>query len=83
VKPANFSTLLDDVRDAVVTVFRACAGAARGIAELPWPALLCAALLLAIAMTIIPLALMLFVTFLVIKFAVAAIVVGKQRRRSD
>ena len=82
-KPANFSTLMDDIRDATVTVFRTCAQAARGIAELPWPALLCAALLLAIALTIIPLALTLFVTFLIIKFAVAALVVGKQRRRSD
>lgn len=82
-KPANFSTLMDDIRDAIVTVFAACARAARGIADLPWPALLCAALLLAIVMTIIPLALTLFVTFLIIKFVVAALVIDKQRRRSD
>jgi hypothetical protein len=74
---------MDDIRDATVTVFSACASAARGIADLPWPALLCAALLLAIVMTIIPLALTLFVTFLIIKFAVAALVIDKQRRRSD
>lgn len=82
-KPANFATLLDDIRDAIVTVFSTCAQAARGIADLPWPALLCAALLLAIFMTIIPLALTLFVAFLIIKFAVAAIVMDKHRRRSD
>lgn len=82
-KPANFSTLMDDIRDAIVTVFAACANAARGIADLPWPALLCAALLLAMVLTIIPLALMLFVTFLIIKFVVAALVLDRQRRRSD
>lgn len=82
-KAANFATLMDDIRDAILTVFSACAQAARGIADLPWPALLCAALLLAMIMTIIPLALMLFVTFLIIKFAVAALVLDKQRRRSD
>jgi hypothetical protein len=82
-KPANFSTLLDDIGEACVTVVRSCGRAARGIADLPWPALLVAALVLAFALTIVPVALFLFVVFMVIKFAVAAIVIGKRRQRGE
>lgn len=80
-KPANFATLLDDIGDACGTVLRGIKRAAKRIGELPWPALLAAAIMLAFAMTIIPLALFLFVVFLVIKFVVAAIVINKQKHR--
>jgi hypothetical protein len=81
VKPANFSTLLDDIRDACLMLMQAAVKAAKRIGALPWPALLACAFFFAIAMTIVPLALCLFIVFMVIKFAVAAIVVDKQRSR--
>lgn len=81
VKPANFNTLLDDISDACATVFAALLGAARHIGTLPWPALLVCAFLLALAITLIPLALTLFVLFLAIKLAVGLVVVEKQRSR--
>ncbi len=81
VKPANFDTLLDDIRDACLTVFAALVAAARQIATLPWPALLACAFVLALAITLIPVALTLFVLFLVIKLAVGLMVVEKQRSR--
>jgi hypothetical protein len=83
VKPANFNTLLDDIRDACATVFATCARFAKHIATLPWPALLICAFFFALAITLIPVALTLFVLFLAIKLAVGLIVVDKQRRRRN
>jgi hypothetical protein len=82
VKPANFSTLLDDIRDACADVFRMCSRAAKHIATLPWPTLLVCAFVFAIAITLIPLALSVFVFFLIVKLAVTLFVVDKQRRRN-
>lgn len=82
-KPANFSTLLDDIREACVSMFHALGRAATHIGTLPWPALLVCAFLFALVITIVPLALFLFVVFLAIKFAVAAIAIDRQRSRRD
>jgi hypothetical protein len=82
-KPANFSTLLDDILDACARVARGLGHAVKTIVVQPWPVLLVASVLLAFALTIVPLALFLFVVFLVLKFAVAAIVVDKHRNRGD
>lgn len=83
VKPANFPTLLDDIREAFASIFHTFGRAAKHIATLPWPALLVCALLFAFAITVIPLALFVFVILLAIKFAVTAIVVDRQRSRRD
>jgi hypothetical protein len=53
----------------------------RLIGRMSPPALLGAALLLAFIVSILPLALVLFVTFMLIKLAVGACVIGKRRRR--
>jgi hypothetical protein len=82
-KPANFSTLLDDIADACARVVRGLGSAVKTIAAQPWPVLLVASVVLAFALTIVPLALFLFVVFLALKFAVAAIVVDKRRGRGD
>jgi hypothetical protein len=82
-KPANFSTLMDDIADACARVVRGLGRAVKTIAAQPWPVLLLASVVLAFALTIVPLALFLFVVFLVLKFAVAAIVVDKHRNRGD
>ena len=75
----SFSTLLDDIGFACKQVLRVLARAVRDMAALPWPALLAACILIALAITIVPLALTLFVLFMLLKFAVAAIVVDKRR----
>jgi hypothetical protein len=82
-KPANFSTLLDDILNACARVARGLKRAVKTIAAQPWPVLLVASVVLAFALTIVPLALFLFVVFLVLKFAVAAIVVDTRRNRGD
>lgn len=82
-KPANFSTLLDDIRDACADVFRMLSRAAKHIAAQPWPTLLVCAFLFAIAITLIPVALTVFVAFLMIKLVVGLIVIDKQRNRGN
>jgi hypothetical protein len=82
-KPANFSTLLDDIVDACSRVWHGLGRAVKTIAAQPWPVLLAASVGLAFALTIVPLALFLFVVFLVLKFAVAAIVVDSRRNRGE
>ena len=82
-KPANFSTLLDDIRDACADVLRMCSRAARQIAAMPWPTLLVCAFLFAIAITLVPVALTVFVIFLMVKLVVGLIVIDKQRNRGN
>lgn len=77
-KPANFATFLDDVADACAEAWRMCKRAAVAVAALPWPALLAMAIVLAFAITIVPLALTLFVLFLLVKLAVGAVLVHKR-----
>lgn len=81
VKPANFDTFLDDLADAMRQLWRLCKRTAVAVAALPWPALLAASIVLAVAISIIPLALTLFVLFLLLKLAVGAIVVHKRRHQ--
>jgi hypothetical protein len=83
VKPANLSTLLDDIADACARTWRGLGRSARTIAAQPWPVLLAAALVLALALTIVPLALFLFIVFMVLKFGVAALVIEPRRKRGD
>ncbi|TFW32481.1 hypothetical protein E4O92_09590 [Massilia horti] len=64
-------------------VLRGLGRAARTIAALPWPALLVAALLFALVLTVVPLALFIFIVFMAVKLAVAAIVVDRRRNRRD
>jgi hypothetical protein len=79
-KPANFGTFMDDVAEACADLWRLGKRAAVAIAALPWPALLAASIMLAFAITIVPLALALFVLFLLVKLVVAAFIVNKRRR---
>jgi hypothetical protein len=80
-KAANFSTLMDDIRDACLLLWQGVTRATREIAGMPWPALLACAFILALALTLIPLALTLFIAFLLIKLIVGAIVIDKQNSR--
>jgi len=75
----SFSTVLNEIADAFAQLMRLVAHAAKRIAAMPWPALLAASIMLAFAISIIPLAFTLFVAFMLLKLAVAAIVVDKRR----
>lgn len=72
-KTTTFRSLAAELEDAAEACLRTVRGGLRTFAALPWPALLLAAVLVACAITVIPLALMLFAIFLAVKYAVLAI----------
>lgn len=73
------------VRNLFDEIFRAFAQLARHgvrlVGRMSPAALLGAALILAFILTILPLALVLFVVFMLLKIAVGACVIGKRRQR--
>lgn len=72
------SEIIDEVFDAMTRVLRYCVRLIRGMSP---PALLGAALLLALVLSILPLAIVLFAAFMLVKIAVGACVIGERRRR--
>jgi len=72
-KTTTFRSLAAELENAAEACMRTLRGGLRTFSALPWPALLLAAMLVAAAVTVIPLALMLFAVFLAIKYAVLAI----------
>jgi len=77
----SLSALLDDVWRALC---RAVRHASNAIATMSWPALLLTAVLMAFAISLVPLALTLFVLFMLVKLVVAGFVNNQRRtRRTD
>jgi hypothetical protein len=76
----TFSGMLDEIRYAFRQLMRVGAEAGAIIAALPWPALLAAAVVLAFVLTILPLVIMLFLAFLLLKLAVNTFASREQRR---
>lgn len=72
--------IIDEIFSAFARVLR---HSARLIRSMSAPALLGAALVLALIVSILPLALVLFAFFMLIKIAVGACVIGGRRRRHD
>lgn len=68
-----FRSFVADMEDIGRKCNRAVRSGARTLAALPWPALLAVSIVLACLMTIVPLALTLFVGFLLLKFVAAAL----------
>jgi hypothetical protein len=79
----TFSSMIDDVRRAFRQLMRIGSEAGTVIAALPWPALLAAAIVLAFVFTILPLVIVLFIGFLLIKMVVNALSSQPQRHLGD
>nr|WP_315394707.1 hypothetical protein [uncultured Duganella sp.] len=75
----TFSSIVDEVFDALRRVLRY---SMRLIREMSPPALLGAAVLLALLLSMLPLAIVLFAAFMVAKVAVGACVIGNRRQRN-
>ncbi len=75
----SLSSLLDDVWHALCRTVRYAANA---IATMSWPALLLTAVLMAFAISLVPLALTLFVLFMLVKLVVGGLVISKRRNRN-
>lgn len=73
------TALIDEIFQALTNMLRY---AARLIGRMSPPALLGAALILAFLVSILPLALVLFVAFMLIKLAVGACVISTRRQRA-
>ncbi|HZV65145.1 MAG TPA: hypothetical protein VFG03_09610 [Telluria sp.] len=76
----SFANFLEEIAQAVVKTLRY---GVRAIATMSWPALLMSCVGLALAITIVPLAIFLFVVFMAIKLVVAAIVLNTRRRHGE
>jgi hypothetical protein len=74
----SMSVLLDDIWHALC---RAVRYASNAIATMSWPALLLTAVLMAFAISLVPLALTLFVLFMLVKLVVGGLVIGRRRNR--
>jgi hypothetical protein len=75
----SFAALMDDVARAFGKLARR---AGHTIGAMSWPALAVTCVALALALTIVPLALFLFVVFMIVKLALAAIVVNTRRGKA-
>jgi hypothetical protein len=75
---ASFSVLLDDIWRALC---RAVRYASHAIATMSWPALLITAVLMAFAISLVPLAITLFVLFMLVKLVVGGFILGQRRER--
>jgi hypothetical protein len=78
-KSANFRTFCDSMEDVAHDIVRACRRAARTIAAMPWPAMLACCIMLAFVISILPLALFLFVLFMGVKVVAGAFVIDRRR----
>ena len=76
-KSANFRTFCDSMEDVAHDIVRACRRGARTIAAMPWPAMLACCIGLALLISILPLALFLFVLFLGVKVVIGAFIVER------
>jgi len=78
----EFATAIEDFSRDIV---RACRRGARTIAAMPWPAMLACCIVLAAAVTLIvsilPLALFLFIVFMAVKLVAGACGGGARRTR--
>ncbi len=72
-KPSRFDSFIADMKDMARTTNRALRSGARTLAALPWPTLLAVSICLALVLSIVPLALTLFIGFLLLKFIAAAV----------
>ncbi len=78
-KSANFKTFSDSMEDVAHDIVRACRRGARTIAAMPWPAMLVCCIFLALVISILPLALFLFILFMGVKVVAGAFVIDRRR----
>jgi hypothetical protein len=74
----EFGATLSDLAHDIV---RACRRGARAIAVMPWPAMLVCCIGLALIISILPLALFLFIAFLALKLVAGAFIIDARRSR--
>ncbi|WP_426195593.1 hypothetical protein [Massilia sp. DWR3-1-1] len=81
-KNLTFSSINDLLDDIVRATMQAARSLGRAIGAMAWPQLLATCVVLALLITIVPLALTLFIAFMLVKLVVAAIVLQNRRDKS-
>ena len=76
----SFGATLEDLARDIVD---ACRRTVRAIAVMPWPAMLACCIALAFVISVLPLALFLFVLFMGIKVIIGAFVVDHRRTHRE
>lgn len=76
----NFGATLEDLARDIVD---ACRRTVRAIAVMPWPAMLACCIALAFVLSVLPLALFLFVLFMGVKVIAGAFFVDHRRTRRE
>jgi fatty acid desaturase len=80
---SNFRSFAATMEDLARDIVDACRRAVRAIAVMPWPAMLACCIALAFVISILPLALFLFVLFMGIKVVIGAFVVDHRRTHRE
>jgi fatty acid desaturase len=80
---SDFRSFAATMEDLARDIVAACRRAVRAIAVMPWPAMLACCIALAFVISILPLALFLFVLFMGIKVVVGAFVVDHRRAHRE
>jgi len=78
-KSANFRTFCDSMEDVARDIVRACRKGVHSIAAMPLPAMIACCILLAFVISILPLALFLFILFMGVKVVAGAFVIDRRR----
>jgi hypothetical protein len=81
VKNLNFNAFLTMIEELGHAFIRASRYVVRAMGTMSWPQLLVTCIALALAISIIPLALTLFIIFMAVKIIVAAIILAGRRRK--
>jgi fatty acid desaturase len=76
----SFGATLEDLARDIVD---ACRRAVRAIAVMPWPAMLACCVAIAFVISVLPLALFLFVLFMGIKVIIGAFIVDHRRTHRE
>ena len=76
---AAFRAFAATMEDCAHDIVRACRRGMRAIAVMPWPAMLVCCIGLALLISILPLALFLFILFMAVKVVAGAFIVDHRR----
>lgn len=81
-KNATFDNFFNVIEDMGRALTRAMRMSLRALATMPWPTLMVTCILMAMALTVIPLVLTLFVIFSCLKLVIASFVLEKRRGKA-
>ncbi|MCG2586055.1 hypothetical protein [Massilia sp. TS11] len=80
-KDLSFQSFCDLLEQMSAALLRALRQGGRALSRMSWPQLLAACIVMALVLSILPLALFLFTCFLLLKILIAGSVIGLRKKR--